>query len=103
MVAAPSSFILVVGDRRLPLTVERFLANIGPAVLAALATSLLLTDGAATYLTNAAEVSATVAAIVVAWRTRNFIWTFAAGMVVDRHIILDAIYRNAYDTFMGKP
>ena len=80
--AARSSFILVVGNRRLPLTVERFLANIGPAVLAALATSLLLTDGAATYLTNAAEVSATVAAIVVAWRTRNFIWTFAAGMVV---------------------
>ncbi len=80
--AARSSFILAIGDRRLPLTVERFLANIGPAVLAGLATSLLLTDGVEAYVTNAAEVSATLVAVVVAWRTRNFIWTFAAGMTV---------------------
>ncbi len=80
--AARSAFILAVGDRRLPLIVERFLANIGPAVLAALATSLLLTDGAEAYLTNAAEVSATAVAILAAWRTRNFLWSFVAGMGV---------------------
>ncbi len=80
--AARGSFILVVGDRRLPNGTERFLANIGPSVLAALTTSLLLSDGVGVYVANVAQVSATVAAILVAWRTRNFLWTFAVGLAV---------------------
>lgn len=79
---ARSVFILAVGDRRLPEAVERALGNVGPAVLAALITSLVLTDGIVDFVTNLPEVSAIVAAVFVAWRTRNFIWTFVAGMTV---------------------
>lgn len=79
---ARAVFILAVGDRKLPDSVERALGNVGPAVLAALITSLVLTDGVVDFLTNVPEVSAVVIAVFVAWRTRNFIWTFLAGMTV---------------------
>jgi branched-subunit amino acid transport protein len=74
-------FILVVGARSLPEPVEQALRNVGPAVLAALTTSLLLDDGVAEFVTNVPEVVAVVAAVFVAVRTRNFLWTFLAGML----------------------
>ena len=77
-----SSFIIVVGDRTLPGWAERLLANVGPAVFAALITSLLLTDGPSAFFTDTARVTAVVVAVPVAWKTRNFGWTFAAGMAV---------------------
>jgi branched-subunit amino acid transport protein len=77
-----ASFILIVGDRQLPEWAERLLANVGPAVLAALTTSLLLTDGAAAFVTNPAKVLAVLAAVPVAWKTRSFGWTFVVGMAV---------------------
>lgn len=79
---ARASFIVLVGDRVLPDWAERLLRNVGPAVLAALTTSLLLTDGVVEFVTDPAEVIAVVVAIPVALRTRNFAWTFAAGMIV---------------------
>jgi branched-subunit amino acid transport protein len=77
-----ASFIMIVGDRMLSEWAERLLANVGPAVLAALITSLLLTDGAAAFLTDPAKVMAVLVAVPVAWKTRNFGWTFVAGMSV---------------------
>jgi branched-subunit amino acid transport protein len=77
-----ASFIVIVGDRTLSEWAERLLANVGPAVFAALITSLLLTDGPAAFLTDPAKVMAVLVAVPVAWKTRNFGWTFAAGMTV---------------------
>lgn len=78
---ARASFIVIVGERLLPDWAERMLRNVGPAVLAALITSLLLTDGIVAFVTDVAEVVAVLVAIPVALKTRNFAWTFAAGMV----------------------
>lgn len=79
---ARASFIVLVGDRVLPEWAERLLRNVGPAVLAALITSLLLTDGVTAFVTDPAEVGAVAVAIPVALKTRNFAWTFLAGMFV---------------------
>lgn len=73
-------FILVVGDRSLPEPVEQALRNVGPAVLAALTTSLLLDGGVVAFVTNVPEVGSVAVAVFVAVRTRNFLWTFLAGM-----------------------
>lgn len=79
---ARSLFILLAGDRRLPQPVERGLRNIGPAVLAALAASLLTTDGVVDFVTNLAEVLATIVGVAVAWKTRRFVVSFVAAMAV---------------------
>lgn len=79
---ARSVFILAVGDRRLPDSIEAALRNVGPAVLAALTTSLLVTDGVTRFLTDIPEMGAVVVAVVVAWRVKGFLWVLAAGMVV---------------------
>ena len=81
--AARSVFILAVGQRRLPDLVERALRFVGPAVLAALATSLLTSpDGLEVYLTSIPQVAATLAAIGLAWKTRSFLVSFAGAVVV---------------------
>jgi branched-subunit amino acid transport protein len=77
-----ASFLLLIGDRALPGWAERLLANIGPAVLAALITSLLLTDGVVAFVTDQARVAALLVAIPVAVKTRSFGPTFVAGMSV---------------------
>jgi branched-subunit amino acid transport protein len=88
---ARASFIVIVGDRRLPAWAERALRNVGPAVLAALITSLLLTDGLNAFVTDPARVTAVVVSIPTALRTRNFVWTFAAGMAA--FWIVGAVFR----------
>jgi branched-subunit amino acid transport protein len=77
-----ASFLLLIGDRVLPGWAERLLANVGPAVLAALTTSLLLTDGVVAFVTDPARVAAVLVAIPVALTTRSFGPTFVAGMSV---------------------
>lgn len=79
---ARAVFILMVGDRPLSKEVERTLRNVGPAVLSALTTSLLLGSQPLDYLTNLPQLLATAGAVFVAWRTRNFLLTFAVGMTV---------------------
>lgn len=78
---ARSSLILLLADRSLPLGVERALAFVGPAVLAALTVNLAVgADGVGSM--ELAEVGALLtAAGVAAWR-RNLLWTFVAGMAV---------------------
>lgn len=79
---ARASFIVILGDKMLPEWAERLLRNVGPAVLAALITSLLLTDGLVAFVADVAEVGAVLVAIPVALKTKSFFWTFAAGMIV---------------------
>lgn len=77
---ARSSLILLLADRTLPASIERALANVGPAVLAALTINLAVgNDGLGSV--EFAEVAAIVAACAVAVWRRNLIWTFLAGMV----------------------
>lgn len=78
--AARSAFVLGLGERTLPPPVERALRNVGPAVLAALTASLLVSDGVEAFVTDVPEVASAVVAIYVAWRTRHFLWTFGAGL-----------------------
>ena len=80
--AARSAFILALGQRTLPDPIERALRFVGPAVLAALATSLLTSpEGLGAYLRNVPEVVATVVAVVLAWKTRRFIVSFVGAVV----------------------
>ncbi len=79
---ARSSFILAVGERRMPDAVERALRNIGPAVLAALTASLLTSDGLGEYLTDVPEVIATGVGVGVAWWRRSFVAAFVAAIAV---------------------
>lgn len=81
--AARAVFILAVGQRQLSDPVERALRFVGPAVLAALATSLLTSpDGLEAYLTNMPEVIGTVAGVGLAWGTRRFLVSFVGAVVV---------------------
>ena len=76
---ARASLILLLAGRALPLAVERALANVGPAVLAALTVNLAVGGGGLRDV-EAAEVAALVVAAVVArWRA-NLLLTVAAGM-----------------------
>ncbi len=77
--AARSGLILLLADRTLPPFVERALANVGPAVLAALTVSLAFGDGGVGAAALAELAARGIAAIVAAWR-RDLIWTFVAGM-----------------------
>ena len=79
---ARSFFILAVGERALPDSVEMGLRNIGPAVLAALAASLLTSDGLVEYVTSIPEVVATLVAIGASWFTRRYVVSFVAAMAV---------------------
>lgn len=85
---ARSGLILLLADRELPLSVERALQNVGPAVLAALTINLAVGDeglGGVEWV----EISAlVVAGAVTLWR-RNLMWTFTAGMATLW--ILDAL------------
>lgn len=80
---ARAVFILAVGQRQLSDPVERALRFVGPAVLAALTTSLLTSpDGLQAYLTNLPEVAGTVAGVALAWTTRRFLVAFLGAIVV---------------------
>lgn len=75
-------FILLVGDRALSNRVERVLANIGPAVLAALTASLLTTDGLGAFFGSIPEVAAVGAGVIVGLWRRTFVMSFLAAIVV---------------------
>jgi len=76
------SFIGAVGSRRMPPWFERALKYVGPAVLAAISIPAILLAEGSFDLTPAGnpEVLASVAAGLVAWRTRNIAITFVVGM-----------------------
>lgn len=75
------AFILALGSRRLPDVVEVALRYVGPAVLAALTTSLLVSDGVAAYLKDPAAVAATGVALGAGLRRANMVVVLTVGMV----------------------
>lgn len=88
--AARSVFILGVGDTELSPQVERSLRFVGPAVLAALAASLLTSpDGVAAFVSDIPTLGGSLVAGATAWRFRRFDLSFVAAAAV--FFILDAI------------
>lgn len=77
---ARSGLILLLADRTLPVLVERALANVGPAVLAALTINLAVGDGGVGSIAVAEAAALVVACAVAVWR-RDLISTFVAGML----------------------
>lgn len=77
---ARGALILAVGERTLPEPVEQALGNVGPAVLAALTTSLLVSDGVFDYLTDLPKLAGTLVAIIAALKRLNILAVLALGM-----------------------
>jgi branched-subunit amino acid transport protein len=81
--AARAVFIIGVGERELPPVVERGLLYVGPAVLAALTTSLLTSpDGVMAFLENVPEVGGSIVGVAAALRFRRFDVAFVAAVTV---------------------
>lgn len=77
--AMRASVIVALAGRTIPVTLERALRNVGPAVLAALALNLAAGGEGGPDLALA-EGAALVVAGGIAWWRRNVIWSLLAGM-----------------------
>lgn len=73
--------IVGLAGRTIPVSIERALRNVGPAVLAALAVNLAAGGEGGPHL-EAEVAAAMVTAGLVAWWRRSVIWSLASGMVV---------------------
>lgn len=76
-----ASVIVVLAGRTIPVSVERALRNVGPAVLAALAINLAAGGEVGPSL-DVEVAAALVAAGVVAWWRRSLLWSLSVGMAV---------------------
>ncbi|MGA7096999.1 MAG: AzlD domain-containing protein [Acidimicrobiia bacterium] len=74
-----SIFILTLAKRRIPDSVLVALQFVAPAVLASLVVALLIDDQGRVAV-GIPELSAFLIGGLVAYRTRNHIWTLLAGM-----------------------
>ncbi len=75
------SFVLLVGRKPIPVVVRRVLRYVPPAALTAIIVpELLLPAGRFDFSLGNARLLAGVLAGVVAWKTRNAVWTIAVGM-----------------------
>lgn len=74
-------FIVAMANRRFPPIALRALEHVAPAVLGALVVSMLTTlEGE--VMIGVAEASGLIITILVAWKTRNHIYTLFAAMLV---------------------
>lgn len=77
------SMILLLGRVTVPSLVQRALRYVPPAVLTAIIAPELFRPGGTWDLSLGNErLIAGVVAIVIAWRTKNVIWTVSAGMIL---------------------
>ncbi|MFT4657400.1 MAG: branched-subunit amino acid transport protein [Candidatus Aldehydirespiratoraceae bacterium] len=76
---ARSGLILLLADRALPPSIERALANVGPAVMAALTVNLAVGSEGLGSVEFAEAAAIVVAAGIAVWR-KNLILTFLLGM-----------------------
>ena len=72
-------FIVALADRKLPDVVLVAIQLVAPAVLSALVVALLV-DSEGNVTIGVPEMSAFAVGGVVAYRTKNHIWTLIAGM-----------------------
>lgn len=80
--AMRAGLILALADAELAGWLLQALRYVAPAVLAALTVSLIADPDAPNRGVSGAEVAGLVAAVPVAWKTKNLIVTLAAGMCV---------------------
>ncbi len=76
-----SAFILLLADRRITPNVMLALQYVAPAVLGSLVMTMLVGPGGDAAV-GPAELSALAVAGLVAWKSRNAVYTLVAGMVV---------------------
>jgi branched-subunit amino acid transport protein len=77
------SFIFLLGRLNIPPWLPRALRFVPSAVLSAIIfPELLLADGKLALSLSNARLLAGGLAVLVAWRTRNVIWTIIAGMAI---------------------
>ncbi|WOJ93342.1 AzlD domain-containing protein [Congregibacter variabilis] len=74
-------FIIALADRQFPPLALRALEYVGPAVMGALIVSML-TTAEGQVLIGLPEVAGLTCAALVAWKTRNHIYTLLTGMAV---------------------
>lgn len=79
--ASRAVFILALANRKIPDPVLVALQFVAPAVLASLIVALLI-DSVGNVAVGVPEASAFVVGGLVAWKTRNHIYTLFAGMGV---------------------
>ena len=79
--ASRALFIVALANQRFPPLALKALEYVAPAVMGALIVSMLSTP-AGDVLIGAAELSGLSAAALVAWKTRNHIYTLVAAMAV---------------------
>jgi branched-subunit amino acid transport protein len=72
-------FIIALANRRIPPAVRLAMEYVGPAVMAALVVSMLLSP-AGELTAGVAEALALAGAAAVAWKTRNHLLTLAVAM-----------------------
>jgi branched-subunit amino acid transport protein len=78
-----ASFIILIGQREIPLLLRRVLYFIPPAVLTAIILpELALPKGQLNLTLANPNLLAGIVAVVVAWRTRSVLLTILVGMVV---------------------
>jgi branched-subunit amino acid transport protein len=77
-----ASMFIAFGDRDLPAWVERPMALVAPAAVAALVSSSLMVDDGAIALPAAPEILAILAGFIAVRRTGNVMHAFAAGLPV---------------------
>lgn len=73
-------FILALADREIPPKVGSALEYVGPAVLSSLVVVLLIDEGGSVVVAIP-ELAAFLTGAVMAWMTRNLIYTVIAGMI----------------------
>ncbi len=77
------SFIALFGRIAIPLWLQRSLRYVPPAVLSAIVfPELIVRQGKVDLSVGNERLIAGVVAALVAWRTRNALWTILAGMAV---------------------
>ena len=74
-------FIVAMAQRRFPPLALRALEHVAPAVLGALVVSMLFGSGGEDSV-GVPEIAGLATAVLVAWRTRNHVFTLLAAMSV---------------------
>lgn len=75
--------LIALSRRAMPASIERALRYVPPAVLAAIILPIVVLDeGELNLVASNATLWASIAAVLIAWRTKNLLLTIVLGMLV---------------------